>query len=59
MTSVKHHKVLHPDPDNFAIIGAPEKHTGCLKKTGISVFDYLKSTIIVQKLHVGVVLEWF
>ena len=26
---------------------------------GISVFDYLKSTIMVQKLHVGVVLEWF
>ena len=25
----------------------------------ISVFDYLKSTIMVQKLHVGIVLEWF
>ena len=29
------------------------------KKMRISVFDYLKSTIMVQKLHVGVVLEWF
>ena len=32
---------------------------GVSEKTGISVFDYLKSTIIVQKLHVWEVLEWF
>ena len=43
----------------FANIGVPEKHTGCLQKMGISVFDYPKSTIMVQKFHVGVVLELF
>ena len=34
-------------------------YTGCPQKIGISEFDNLKSTIIIQKLHVRVVLKWF